>query len=87
MFAKLNVIKCILIGFNALIFDYLGEAILTRDGFGIFPFFGVDGFHDARFENGVEMMSHLNEDVSALAVVLTIKVDGGMGGGAAIRRR
>ena len=56
-------------------FNYVGEATFTRKGFSIFPLFGVDSFHDTRFEDSIEMMSHLNEEVPAFAGILAIKTD------------
>ena len=66
-----------------LVFNYVGEATFTKKGFSIFPLFGVDSFHDTRFENGVEMIFYLNEDVFALAVILAVEIDNGVGIGAA----
>ena len=81
-FVKFDVIESVLIGFNALVFDDVGKTAVTGNRFGILPIFGVDGFLDSEFENGVKMMSHLNENVFTLAIVLAIEVDGGVGGGA-----
>ena len=60
------------------------ERRLSREtGLASFPLFSVDGFHDTRFEGGVEMMSYLNEDVFALAVILAVEVDDSMSVGTA----
>ena len=85
-FGVFDIVKGIFVGFDALVFDDVGESAISGDGFGVFPVFCVDGFLDTGFEGGIKMVSHLDEDVFAFAPVLAIQIDDSMTGSTGSRK-
>ena len=79
---EVEVVEGVFVGFEAEVFEAVGNAGVGRGRFAVFPVGGVDDFLDARFQDGVEVVAHLDEDVVAGDVVFADEGDDGVGGGA-----
>ena len=62
---QLEIVQGVLVGFEAEVFEGMGNAGFRGGGLAVFPIGGVNDFLEAGFEDRVKVVAHFDEDVFA----------------------
>ena len=74
----LQVVERILVAFEPQVLEAVRDAPRWRGRLAVLPVGRIDHLLDARLQDGVEMVAHLDQNVLALPAVLAVQVDHGM---------
>ena len=70
-FHEIDVVERILVLLQREVLENVADTVGVL-GFAVFPFRGIHHFLDAGFEDGIEIICHLNKDIFAIAFVFSI---------------